>query len=343
MKKQKSVLMVVAKYPATFGHTSVINYLCKELNELGYRAAIGAFSFDSDPPFGIEKIKLSKRKLLTTGISYLDFDIIQAHQGRVLYYLCTIKPTKPILFHYHGASNKIQETNFKLVMLIYRNKISKITSVSYAGINQMKRLVKDISAEVIYNGVDTKLFNPDLPTPHKKGTPQLLFVSGLRKYKKTKILIESMPSILEKFPDAHLQIVGEGEDYTVLENIIKEKKLNNRIELIGKIDHDELIFYYSSCDLYISASTFEVCPVPTLEAMACGKPLALSDIEPHREMINASKAGKIFSKSEPTEISMVVSEVFQDKNNLGILGRKFAESHDWTVISKQMAEIFESV
>ena len=86
-----------------------------------------------------------------------------------------------------------------------------------------------------------------------------------------------------------------------------------------------------------------MCPVPTLEAMACGKPLALSDIEPHREMINASKAGKIFSKSDPTEISMVVSDVFQNKNNLGILGRKFAESHDWAVISKQMAEIFESV
>ena len=343
MKKQKSVLMVVAKYPATFGHTSVINYLCKELNELGYRAAIGAFSFDSDPPFGIEKIKLSKRKLLTTGISYLDFDIIQAHQGRVLYYLCTIKPTKPILFHYHGASNKIQETNFKFAMWRYRNKISKITSVSYAGINQMKQLVKDISAEVVYNGVDTKLFNPDLPTPHKKGTPQLLFVSGLRKYKKTKILIESMPSILERFPDAHLQIVGEGEDYTVLENIIKEKKLNNRIELIGKIDHDELIFYYSSCDLYISASTFEVCPVPTLEAMACGKPLVLSNIEPHQEMINISKAGKIFSKSNPEEILTVVSEVFQDQKSLGTLGRKFTVAHDWSIISKQMAEVFESV
>ena len=73
---KKSVLMVVAKYPATFGHTSVINYLCNELKKLGYRAAIGAFSFDSDPPFGIEKIKLSKRKLLTTGISYLDLDEI---------------------------------------------------------------------------------------------------------------------------------------------------------------------------------------------------------------------------------------------------------------------------
>ena len=126
MKKQKSVLMVVAKYPATFGHTSVINYLCKELNKLGYRAAIGAFSFDSDPPFNIEKIKLNKRKLLTTGISYLDFDIIHAHQARVLYYLLSIKPVKPVVFHYHGASNKVQETNFKMAMWRYKNKISKI-------------------------------------------------------------------------------------------------------------------------------------------------------------------------------------------------------------------------
>ena len=343
MKKQKSVLMVVAKYPATFGHTSVINYLCKELNKLGYRAAIGAFSFDSDPPFNIEKIKLNKRKLLTSGISYLDFDIIHAHQARVLYYLLSVKPTKPVIFHYHGASNKIQETNFKIAMWRYRNKISKVISVSHAGISQMKKLVKDISAEVVYNGVDTNLFNQNLPTPHKKGTPQLLFVSGLRKYKKTRILIESMPSILKKFPDAYLQIVGDGEDYTVLEDMIKEKNLNSRIQLIGEIDHDELRFYYSSCDLYISASTFEVCPVPTLEAMACGKPLVLSDIEPHKEMINASKAGKIFSTSNPEEILTAVSEVFQDQKNLGVLGRKFTEVHDWSVISKQMAEIFESV
>ena len=152
-----------------------------------------------------------------------------------------------------------------------------------------------------------------------------------------------MPSILKKFPDAYLQIVGDGEDYTVLEDMIKEKNLNSRIQLIGEIDHDELRFYYSSCDLYISASTFEVCPVPTLEAMACGKPLVLSDIEPHKEMINASKAGKIFSTSNPEEILTVVSEVFQDQKNLGVLGRKFTEVHDWSVISKQMAEIFESV
>ena len=43
-----------------------------------------------------------------------------------------------------------------------------------------------------------------------------------------------MPLILEKFPDAYLQIVGEGEDYTVLQDIIKEKNLDNRVELQDK-------------------------------------------------------------------------------------------------------------
>ena len=40
---------------------------------------------------------------------------------------------------------------------------------------------------------------------------------------------------------------------------------------------------------------------------------------------------------------MVVREVLKDKNKGGNVGRKGEESHDWSIISKQMAEIFESV
>ena len=66
--KYKSVIMVVAKYPATHGHTTVINNLCNHLNLLGYRTAIGAFSFTSDPPLGVEKVQLNKIKLLREGV-----------------------------------------------------------------------------------------------------------------------------------------------------------------------------------------------------------------------------------------------------------------------------------
>ena len=158
-----SVLMVVAKYPATHGHTTVINNLCRELNNMGHRAAIGAFSFDKEPPYNIEKIVLSKSKLLRHGVQYLDFDIIHTHQSRVNYYLLTVNPTKPIVLHYHGASSWMQRLNFKLMMTLYQNKIKKIISVSGAGMTQMKNMIGKVHADVLYNGVDTDFYSPELP------------------------------------------------------------------------------------------------------------------------------------------------------------------------------------
>lgn len=333
--------MVVAKYPATRGHTTVINNLCKGLSELGYETAIGAFSFDEDPPFNIKKVILDKFKLCRKGVGILDFDIIHTHQPRVHYYLLSKKPTKPIIFHYHGAANKIQEINFKLSMKLYKKKISKIISVSKTGVEQIEKMIGPTSTEVIYNGADTNFFNPNNPKIFKKGEPQLLFVSALHKYKNAGVLIGAMPEILKKFPKAHLQIVGTGKDVPRLKKLISNIKLENKVELTGRINNDELRLRYSSCDIYISASTFEVCPVPTLEAMASGKPLVLFDIRPHREIIESSSAGVVFSSFDKNEICKRIIQVFDDKEQYSLAARNFAEKHDWKNICKQMAKIYD--
>ena len=334
--------MVVRKYPADHGHTTVINNLCLGLKKLGYKTAIGAFSFQSNPPHNIKQVNLSKIKLLTSGINYLDYDIIHTHQAFPNYFLLSIKPKKPVVLHYHGASNRIQRINFKIFMAFYRKRIDKIISVSKTGISQMKDMVGNISAEVIYNGVDINFYNPELPKPFKKGNPQLLFVSALRPYKNTSMLISSMPDLLKKYPDAHLQIVGKGDDYINLKNLIKQKYLQKNVELVGQIDNDELKLRYSSCDLYVSASTFEVCPVPTLEAMACGKPLVLSDIEPQKEMIDISDAGVEFVNYDHTDFVKKIDQVFKTKDRLGIAARKFAENLDWNHICRQVANVYEN-
>lgn len=335
--------MVVAKYPATRGHTTVINQLCKGLKELDHKTAIGAFSFTEDPPYNIEKIVLNKSKLLSQGVNYLDYNVIHSHQARVHYYLLTKNPTKPLVFHYHGAANKIQELNFKFSMKLYKNKISKIISVSNTGILQMKRIVGNVDATVVYNGADTNFFNSSLPTPHKKGDPQLLFVSALHKYKNAGILISAMPKILKKFPKANLQIVGTGEDVPHLEELIKKLNLHDKVELVGKVDNDELRLRYSSCDIYISASSFEVCPVPTLEAMSSGKPLVLYNIEPHKEMIGLSKAGVLFDKLDSNEICEKIEKIYLNKKELSETARNFALKYDWKIICKQMSKIYEEL
>lgn len=341
--KYKSVIMIVAKYPATHGHTSVINNLCLELKNLGYNTAIGSFQFKKDPPKGIQKVKLSKLKLLLHGISCLDFDIVHSHQTQVNYFLLTQKPKKPILFHYHGASNNIQKINFKISMFLHRKKFSKILSVSKAGITQMKKLNKKISADVLYNGVNTQFYHTDLSTPFKKGNPQLLFVSALRNYKKSDFLVSSMTTILKKFPKAHLQIVGDGESLPKLKSMIEQQNLCQNVELAGKITDEELRLRYSSCDLYLSASTFEVCPVPTLEAMACGKPLILYGIEPHKEIIDISGAGLIFYKHNSTELCEKIEQILTQKTNFSNAAIDFAQKVSWHNICRQLSKIYENL
>jgi len=335
--------MIVARYPATHGHTTVINNLCLGLSKLGYRTAIGAFSFSKSPPNNIEMIKLDKFKLLTKGIDYLGFDIVHSHQPRVNYYLLFKKSLKPILLHYHGASNFVQRINFILMMSIFRKRISKIISVSKSGISQMEKMIGKVNAEVIYNGVNTSFYFPELEKKYNVGNPELIFVSALREYKKTSFLINAMPQLLKKYPNAHLQIVGTGEELENLKSLIKKLNIEKFVELTGKISDDELRYRYVSSDVYVSASQFEVCPVPTLEAMSCGKPLLLCDIEPHLEIVEQSNAGLIFHFSDVKDYLQNFEKVFSNKISFSKNATEFAKSVNWEIICKKTAKIYENL
>ncbi|TAK22532.1 MAG: glycosyltransferase family 1 protein [Nitrosarchaeum sp.] len=333
--------MVVAKYPATYGHTTVINNLCVGLNKIGFRTAIGAFSFDEEPPQGIEKVILNKKELLSKGADSLDFDIIHPHQARVIYYLLFKKTRKPIVFHYHAAATKIQEINLVIMMALFKKKIAKTICVSQKALNHLQGLAGKCNSVIIYNGSDTNFYNPNLPKPYRKGEPQLLFVSVLRPYKKAGKLIDAMPELLKKFPKAYLQIVGAGQDFEMLKQKIKQLGLENSVELAGRVTDDELRLRYSSCDLYISASTNEHCPVPTFEAMACGKPLVLSNLESHEEIIKASNAGLTFAGD--SDICQKIEEVYKNLKTYGDNALNFSKNYDWSSICKQVETVYEEI
>ena len=248
-----SILMVISKYNGVGGADVVMNNLCSGLKHLGYETAIGAFSFTTNPPDNIEKVYLKKFRSLSS-IGCKNFDIVHIHQPKMIYFSLLTK--NPIVFHYHGANGKIQEMNLKIIMSFFKNRISKIISVSYSGLNQMKKILGNISADVVYNGVDTDFYNINLSKPYSMGVPQLLFVGNLYPTKNVGTIIDLMHRILEQYPNAHLQVVGYGKDYNKLKHKIDEKQLKNSVELVGRISKDELRLRYLSCDVYVSASVF---------------------------------------------------------------------------------------
>jgi glycosyltransferase involved in cell wall biosynthesis len=105
---------------------------------------------------------------------------------------------------------------------------------------------------------------------------------GLIKIKNAVTVLEA--SFKYTHPDTRLVVLGEGNMRPLLTQKIEELGLSQQVQLKGMVARDKVFEYFTLADLFVSASWGEGLPVAVMEAMACGRPVVLSDIPPHREI-----------------------------------------------------------
>jgi glycosyltransferase involved in cell wall biosynthesis len=86
-----------------------------------------------------------------------------------------------------------------------------------------------------------------------------------------------------------LVFVGDGDLGEELLEQANVRGLSDRVIFAGMLSRDDVYRSLVASDVYVSTSRGEGLPVSVLEAMACAKPVILSDIPPHREI--AGRAG----------------------------------------------------
>jgi glycosyltransferase involved in cell wall biosynthesis len=84
--------------------------------------------------------------------------------------------------------------------------------------------------------------------------------------------------------DGSLVYVGEGYLRSRLAEQARRLGVADRVSFTGLLSRDEAYRWVARSDVFVSASHGEGLPVAVLEAMACGRPVILSDIPPHREI-----------------------------------------------------------
>lgn len=340
---EMKVLMASSFY-VMGGSSVVIENITNNLSKAGIDVTIGAFAFKRFPPIGnycVERIPISNpiklKKFLKT------FDIVHSHHA-LTNYLALFHP-KAFVYHYHGAPNIGRGYMYRLSMIssikLMKHAFDAIIAVSESGASELEHYFKIDNVNVIYNGVDTQLFNYKSNEKFRKGKPQFLFVGNLYAHKKVEELIRAMNNIVLEYPQAYLQIVGYGETYNFLKRLIKKHKLEPHVGLVGRVSKKELPYYYSSCDVYVTASTYEVCPVPLLEAMAFGKPVVASSIPPHIELIIKSKAGAICNPGEPFYINM--KKIYENRKKYKNQAIIFAKNHEWSSITNDILSIYAKI
>ena len=160
--------------------------------------------------------------------------------------------------------------------------------------------------------------------------------------------LERLISAIENLPEARLVIAGndEGGYSKTLEQIIHNKKLQNRIELLGFVDGETKQNLLSSATLLVLCSDNENFGNVVLEAMAMAMPVVVTPSIGAAEVVQKHQAG-IVSQETPQMLADSIQKLLNDpvlRQRLGENGRQAAHYHfSWDAIASTMVNHYESI
>ena len=85
-------------------------------------------------------------------------------------------------------------------------------------------------------------------------------------------------------------------------------KVSGQIVLVGKVQHDELLYWFNSADFIISTSHYEGMGVAVCEGMSCGCIPLLTDIPSFRKMTNNGKCGLLFKAGDISDLTATLQK-----------------------------------
>jgi glycosyltransferase involved in cell wall biosynthesis len=137
---------------------------------------------------------------------------------------------------------------------------------------------------VVQNAVDLNRIDRITKTrPTVRNDEFTIATVGLIKIKNPITVLDA--SYQDNERNTKLIFLGEGSLRPLLTEKIERLGLQQQVQLMGMVARDKVFEYFSLADLFVSASWGEGLPVAVMEAMACGRPVVLSDIAPHREIV----------------------------------------------------------
>ncbi len=276
----------------------VIDFLCFAKYEKNFEAEVKSYGgevyYFTKP--GLKNYGKAKKDLESFFANNNGYDILHCHEilvGNIIVKYAKKYGIKNIIMHSHNSklsTSTIKTIRNRLLIIGLKGKSDFCFACSpLAGeVCFGKNITKDKKYKTIYNAIeiDKFLFNENNRDKiRKKFNIEDKFVlghTGRLSAQKNQVFLLSIMSKL-KIPNAHLLLVGGGEDETMLKNKVKELSLEDKVTFAG---HQENINeYYSAFDVFVFPSIFEGLGISAIEAQANGGDVILSDQLPKEAFV----------------------------------------------------------
>jgi glycosyltransferase involved in cell wall biosynthesis len=135
-----------------------------------------------------------------------------------------------------------------------------------------------------------------------------------------------------KNPNLRLLVYGRGSQEAEIHALLEEAERKGQVYYGGFAGLLDLPDIYRSADVYLSASHSDGSSVSLMEALACGKPVLVSDIPSNQEWVEPGEQGQLFKDGDEEELTekMLALAVNTDLPQMAIRSRQTAEAKaDW--------------
>ncbi len=193
----------------------------------------------------------------------------------------------PVFIKVHGSDiNVFAQERFRRYQIVYALKnCSFVLSVSEDLKKKMIALgVPENNINVIYNGVDKKIFKPMPVNQCRKslGLDQnfklILFVGSIIESKGIRELLEAFLLLDTTHKNLGMIVIGEGSGRTMLERKYSDRLNDSCVRFTGRLGLEEISMYMSASDILCLPSYNEGVPNVLLESMACGLPVVATSV-----------------------------------------------------------------
>ena len=165
---------------------------------------------------------------------------------------------------------------------------------------------------VHYTGTDLGKFRPQ-DRPAAKAAlgvsgPLVVSLGSLIPRKGHDFVIRAIASV----EGATLLVVGEGPEHAALEALAKSLGISDRVRLLGSLPHGHLPAILGAADVMALASGSEGLANAWVEAMACGTPVVIPDVDGAAEAVDRPAAGRLVPDRTPSAIADAIRAILAD-------------------------------
>ncbi|OEH93048.1 glycosyltransferase family 4 protein [Bacillus solimangrovi] len=326
---------------------------------------------DNEQNNGVHYVRFPEKQYVNSIVNYVkdaSFDVIHVcNRPLWIKQIHDASPRSKLVLSVHNemfANEKISDAEGDECVSL----VSQIVTVSdYIGETITSRFPQAKSkVQTVYSGVDVNKFHPAWTkegSAAKKNVRQkldlankkvILFVGRLSKVKGPHILLQALPQIIDKHPDAVMVFIGSkwfGEDN--INNYVKHlytlgAKYADHVRFIKFVKPSEISSLFTMSDVFVCSSQWQE-PLARVhyEAMACGLPMITSNRGGNPEVINEGKNGMVITDFEnPSAYAGAINSLLNSSNKceqMGRNGRSVVEKgFRWEHVAHNLQTVYEN-